>query len=71
MSMTGSLYTIPEHIRHAHQALAGVLPAEPDPRGPRREVHPQAVARASQDRALPQPPQRDQGRPGDNCTDAR
>ena len=55
----------PEHLRGAHEALAGVLPAEPDPRRPRREVHPQAVARARQDRALPQPPQRDQGRPGE------
>ena len=40
--------TIAEHVRGAHQAVAGVLPAEPDPRGPRREVHPPAVARARQ-----------------------
>ena len=54
-----------EPVRSAREALAGALPAESDPRRPRREVHPEAVARARQSRALPQPSKRNQGRSGE------
>ena len=60
-----TLIPISEYLRCARAAVAGALPAEPAARRARRAVHPEAVARAGQDRALPQPPQRDQGGPGD------